>query len=199
MSKIINGNNSNGNGDRPNYEMVLGIRHGSGFVVGGVRVELVEPVAGFIRQPIGEPGKAETIFLGMDPTTDQIHEDANSAWVMRPESYSATNATLALVPYSWLDLRAQHGPATGLPPGVRLEFGPGCETLGWAGQEWHWVGCGVAISAAGKPFVLLPGDDPFLILSPGGKISIRIDAVKGKSGASVRISLPENMKISRDL
>jgi len=197
MSKIINGNNSNGN--RPNYEMVLGIRHGSGFVVGGVRVELVEPVAGFIRQPIGEPGKAKTIFLGMDPATDQIPEASGYSWVMRPESYSATSSTLALVSDSWLSLRADCGPATGLPPGVRLEFGPGCETLGWAGQEWHWVGCGVAISVAGKPFVLLPGDDPFLIISPGGKISIKIDAVKGKSGASVRISLPENMKISRDL
>ena len=196
MSKIMNGNTS---GNRPSYEMVLGIRHGSGFVVGGVRVELVEPVAGFIRQPIGQPKKAETIFLGLNPVGDQIPEANGYSWVMRPESYSATSSTLALVSDSWLSLRADCGPATGLPPGVRLEFGPGCETLGWAGYEWHWVGCGVAISAAGKPFVLLPGDDPFLILSPGGKISIKIDAVKGKSGASVRISLPENMKISRDL
>lgn len=198
MSKIMNGN-TNTNGDRPSYEMVLGIRHGSGFVVGGIRVELVEPVAGFIRQPIGQPEKAETIFLGLNPVGDQIAEANGYSWVMRPESYSATSSTLALVSDSWLSLRADCGPATGLPPGVRLEFGPGCETLGWAGYEWHWVGCGVAISAAGKPFVLLPGDDPFLILSPGGKISIKIDAVKGKSGASVRISLPENMKISRDL
>lgn len=173
--------------------LVVSIRFGQGCNLGGQRIELNEPIAGF---KVLENESLRECYLPVSNFWDAVsHPDGKHEWYVYRPSFTSSNCTLALVPIEWIQTSQ---PGDSFPPGVRMEFTLNNRTIGWDNQTFQWLGNGVEIQINGTNYIMLEGDKEEIDIN-GTKVIIILENLKGRSGAQFRFLKPFSMHLQRDI
>jgi len=181
----MDSNNSSG--------LVISVRFGQGITLGGKRIELLEPIAGF---KVLEQNSLRECFIPAGNYSDAIpHPDSKHEWYVHRPSFTAANCTLALVDVEWLQTSQ---PGSQLPPGVRMEFSLPSRTATWGNQTFSWLGNGVEIEIDDTIYTMLEKDKISVDIN-GSKVGIILENLRGRSGAQFRFLKPFSMQLQRDI
>lgn len=172
--------------------LVISLRFGQGCTIGNLRIQPIEPIAGF---KISEQESIEEFYLPVLSLSQSIPFNADSEWFVFKPSFTSRNCTLALVNSEWF---AQSTEEDDFPPGVRMEFTDRVKTLEWAGVDYQWLGNGIDIQIGEEIHTILEGDEIEFAVD-GFQIKMQLDNLKGRSGAQLRFFKPFNVKLHRDI